>query len=56
MGSVSGNNKKFENSKNVLQLVYYTLAIVVISITIWFTFVLPNIDFLTNQMLNSTIP
>lgn len=56
MGKISGNNKKFEKSKNFVQFVYYTLGIILISITIWLTLILPNLDFLTNQITNSTFP
>ena len=57
MGRVSGNReKKFEKSRNVIQFVYYILAVVVISVYIWFTLVLPNTNFPTRELVNITIP
>ena len=57
MGRVSGNKeRKFEKSRNVVQFVYYVLAIVFISITIWYTFILPNYNLPPKEFINITIP
>jgi hypothetical protein len=56
MGKISGDNRMLEKSKTVVQLIYYTLAVILILLTIWFTLILPNIDFLTNQITNNTFP
>lgn len=57
MGRVSGDReRKFEKSRNVVQLVYYVLAIIFISITIWYTLILPNIKLPPKELINITIP
>ena len=57
MGKVSGDKeRKFEKSRNVMQLLYYVLAVLGIFIYIYLTLILPNIDFPAGQITNSTIP
>jgi hypothetical protein len=57
MGKIkSDKEKKFEKSKNIVQFLYYILAIVFISITIWFTLILPNMSFPINNISNNTLP
>lgn len=57
MGKVSGDKeRKFEKSRNVMQLFYYVLAVIGIFIYIYLTLILPNIDFPVDQITNNTIP
>lgn len=56
MGRVSKDDRKFEKTRNITQFIYYTLAIVGISIYLLFVWIIPNISLPLNQITNGTIP
>lgn len=56
MGKVSGEKKDFKRSTDIAQLIYYTLAIIAISMYLLFIWIIPNIDVPLNNITNGTIP